>query len=479
MALRALILRKKIDDLNRKLQDNITAADELKKREADLSQAIEEAETEDDQKFVSDAVSKYEKDKDENKKENQSLLSAIQETENELAEIEKAETAARSDETKKQDAAERKQTKMIYTNEQFFGMSEERKNAFFADEQVRGFLDSVREVGRQEGRQTRTITGLDTVIPEVMVPLIRTKTEEFSKLLKYTTFKAIKGKARTSIAGAIPEAAWTEMYTGVTQNLDMAFYADKFDGYKVSGYIAISNDYLYDSDIALAAEIINAVAAAIGKAIDKAIVYGADGSMPYGVVPSLLATTAPSNHPTNGRTWADYHSTHINTITSANASGIKLFQNIVLNTAVIRNDYSDANLIWIMNDATKMKILSESLGVNSGAAIVAGMGEKMPVVGGDIVTLEFIPDDTVVYGYFGNYMLVQREGVEIAQSQDVRFLDDESVFRGTARYDGKPVIREAFGVIGIGKAPVTTSPQFAGEQTSTPAGGSGSGNGQS
>ena len=128
--------------------------------------------------------------------------------------------------------------------------------------------------------------------------------------------------------------------------------------------------------------------------------------MPYGVVPSLLATTAPSNHPAGGREWADYHSTHINTITSANATGVKLFQNIVLNTGVIRNDYSDANLVWVMNNATKMKILAESIGVNSGAAIVAGMGDKMPVVGGDIVTLEFIPDDTVIYGYFGNNNLV-------------------------------------------------------------------------
>ena len=472
MALRALILRKKIDDLNRKLQDNIAAADELKQREADLSQAIEEAETEDDQKFVSDAVTKYEEDKDENEKENQSLLSAIQETENELAEIEKAETAARSDENKKQDAVERKQTKMIYTNEQFFGMSEERKNAFFADEQVRGFLDAMRDIGsKKDQKQVRTVTGLDTLIPDVMIPLIRTKTEEFSKLLKYTNFKAIKGKSRTKIAGVIPEAAWTEMYTGVTQNLDMAFYADKFDGYKVDGYIAISNDYLADSDIALATEIINAIAGAIGKAIDKAIIYGADGEMPYGVVTSLLATTAPSNHPSNGRQWADYHSTHINTITSANATGVKLFQNIVLNTGVIRNDYSDANLVWVMNNATKMKILAESIGVNSGAAIVAGMGDKMPVVGGDIVTLEFIPDDTVIYGYFGNYMLVQREGVELAQSTDYHFLEDETVFRGTARYDGKPVIREAFGVIGIGKAPVTTAPAFAGQD----AGGNGEG----
>ena len=49
------------------------------------------------------------------------------------------------------------------------------------------------------------------------------------------------------------------------------------------------------------------------------------------------------------------------------------------------------------------------------------------------------------------------------QSEHVRFLEDQTIFKGTARYDGKPAIREAFAVIGIGGAPNTESPKFAGE----------------
>lgn len=475
MALRALMLKKKLDDLHARLDAAKEQAEALKKREADLETAINEAETEEEQQTVSDAVKEFEDDKKENEQEEQSLLSAIEETEAELAEIEKNETESRNSDPQEQaeKQPERRNKVMPYQHESFFGMPEERKAAFFANEEVRTFLADVRETG---GKQKRAISGVELLIPDVMLPLIRQKAEEFSKLLKYVNFRAVKGKARITIAGATPEAAWTEMYTGVSEELALAFCADKFDGYKVSGYVAISNDYLVDSDIALATEIINAVSAAIGKALDKAILYGADGEMAYGVVPSLLATTAPSNHPTSGgRTWEDFHSSHVVTITSANATGVKLFQNIVLNTALIRNDYSDGGLVWVMNSATKTKILAESVGVNSGAAVVAGMGNTMPVVGGDIVTLEYIPDSTVIFGYFNNYMLVQREGVELAQSTDVRFLEDETVYRGTARYDGKPIIREAFAVLGVGKAPTTTSPEFAGESSETEGDSEGSG----
>ena len=69
----------------------------------------------------------------------------------------------------------------------------------------------------------------------------------------------------------------------------------------------------------------------------------------------------------------------------------------------------------------------------------------------------------LIFGYFKNYVLAERAGTKLGQSEHVRFIEDQTVFRGTARYDGKPAIREAFAVYGIGKAPVTTAPKFAGE----------------
>ena len=70
----------------------------------------------------------------------------------------------------------------------------------------------------------------------------------------------------------------------------------------------------------------------------------------------------------------------------------------------------------------------------------------------------------VLGGYFGAYVLAERAGTKLGQSEHVKFIEDNTVFKGTARYDGKPVIREAFAIFGLGKAPDTTSPKFAGEE---------------
>lgn len=73
----------------------------------------------------------------------------------------------------------------------------------------------------------------------------------------------------------------------------------------------------------------------------------------------------------------------------------------------------------------------------------------MPVIGGDIEVLSFIPDNVIIGGYFDLYLLAERAGEKFAQSEHVRFIQDQTVLKGTARYDGKPVIAEAFVAIGI------------------------------
>ena len=66
-----------------------------------------------------------------------------------------------------------------------------------------------------------------------------------------------------------------------------------------------------------------------------------------------------------------------------------------------------------MNSTTYTKLLANSLGVNSAAAIAAGMNKSMPVIGGAIEELEFIPDDVIVGGYGDLYRLVEREGAHV------------------------------------------------------------------
>lgn len=136
---------------------------------------------------------------------------------------------------------------------------------------------------------------------------------------------------------------------------------------------------------------------------------------------------------------------------------MNLFKEIVTNTGVIENDYSESGLVWLMNKKTHMKLMVQSMDKNMNAAIVAGIGTQMPIVGGEIIELNFIPDDNIAFGYLDMYLLAERAGTTLGQSEHVRFLEDQTVFKGTARYDGMPVIAEAFGLMSITvTAPETT-----------------------
>lgn len=451
MALKVLLLRSKSDAKRKELQKLREKDAELQKREKELEDAVNEmtAETsEEDRAEVEKQVEDFEKEKQEHEDLRKSLEAEIEEIENEIKEDEQRQGKIGTKKEYKEQVVENR------TN--FFGMSIQERNAFFADEGMKTFLQNVRSCIREQ----RALTNVGLTIPDIALPLIKQIAEETSKLMKYVTKRPVSGTSRQNIMGEIPEAYWDEM-CATLKELDLAFYNMEMDGYKVSGYFAVCNAILEDNDVNLASELINAIGKAIGKAIDKAILYGKGVKMPMGIVTSLVTKAAPSDYPSTGRNWNDLSTKNV--LTGKTASGVALFQDIVMNTGTIDNDYDTGTIVWVMNKKTHTKLIAESMGVNSAAAIVAGTGNTMPVIGGDIVELKYIPDDTIIFGYFKNYVLAERAGTKLGQSEHVRFIEDQTVFRGTARYDGKPAIREAFAVYGIGKAPVTTAPKFAGE----------------
>lgn len=454
MALKVLLLRNKLDSNKKKLEELRSKDPDFEKREAELEAAINEMTeetSEEDKKVIEENIDSFNTEKEDHEKEKSGLEEEIKRIENEIEEEERKQSQIikKPEERKEIIPAMENRTK-------FFGMSIQERDAFFVREDVKNFLSEVRTCMKEK----RALTNVGLTIPEVALPMIRQVTSDYSKLVKYVTVRPVSGTSRQNIMGEIPEAYWDEMCAAIKE-LDLAFYNTEMDGYKVSGYFEVCNATLEDSDINLAMELLTAIGKAIGKALDKAIVYGKGVKMPMGVVTSLLRTTAPDGYPTTGRSWEDLTTTNI--ITGTQTSGNKLFAEIVRASGAVQNDYESKNLIWIMNRKTKTTLVAESIGANANATIVAGMANEMPIVGGNFVELEFVPDDTIIFGFFGSYVLAERAGTKLAQSEHVKFIDDNTVFKGTARYDGKPVIREAFAMFGVGKAPNTTSPLFAGE----------------
>lgn len=459
MALRKLLLRNKLDTKKKSLDGLREKDTEFEKREKELEDAINEMNentSEEDRKAVEKEAEDFQKEKEDHESEKKKLEEEIADIEEDLKKEEEKTPAAPEPEGEEK-KKERGRKNNMAVRDRFFGMSKQERTAFFADEEVKTFLTEVRTCIKEK----RAIANAGLIIPDVMLPLIKQVIEQNSKLMKYVNNRHVSGTSRQNIMGAIPEAYWDEMYAPIKE-LDLEFFNMEMDGYKTSGYFSVANAILEDNDIALAEELINAIGTAIAKAIDKAILYGKNVKMPMGIVTSIMTAAVPEEYPKKSRTWEDLSETHV--ITGSAASGVKLFQDIVKASGIVDNDYDTGALVWIMNKTTHTKLLAEAIGVNSAAAIVAGGAQAtMPVVGGDIVELKYIPDDTIIFGYFSNYALAERGGTKIEQSEHVKFLEDQTVFRGTARYDGDLIIREAFAIYGIGKAPITTAPKFAGE----------------
>lgn len=354
----------------------------------------------------------------------------------------------------------------MFTRSNFFTrMSAQEREAFVAREDVQNYLSEVRAAIKEK----RAITNVGLTIPEVMLGLLRENIEGYSKLYKHVTVRRITGEGRMVIMGAIPEAVWTECCANLNE-LSLGFNDVEVDCYKVAGYFKICNATLEDSDLNLTAELLNVIGEAIGYALDKAILYGRNASgtqkMPQGIVSRLVQTAAPSGYPSTARTWVDLHTSNIQTIANT-VTGIALFQKILLASAVAKAKYARNGMVWVMNETTKLKIMAEAMSVNAAGAVVSGLGNTMPVVGGVIETLEFIPDNVIIFGYFELYLLVERKGEQFASSEHVFFLADQTVMKGTARYDGVPVIAEAFGAVGIGGTTPNATMTFASDTANT------------
>ena len=449
MALKALMLRRSIDKKKAELEELRNKDADFATREAELEESIGEAETAEQEAAVSEAVDQYEADKAAHEEEKAKLTAEIEELERDLTKEE--ENAPKPEDHQNEERTDCS----MNTRTKFFGMTVQERSAFFARSDVKDFIQRVRDLGHQK----RAITGSDLLIPEIVLGLIRENIQNYSKLYKHVNVRSVPGKARQTIMGTIPEAVWTEM-CGKLNELGLTFNAVEVDGYKVGGYIAVCNALLEDSDISLGTEIISAIGQGIGYALDKAILYGTGTKMPLGIVTRLAQTTKPTGYPTNAPAWVDLHTSNLLAITGKTDAA--LFKALVEASGAAKGKYSSGAKFWAMNEATYTKLVSNAVSINAAGAIVTGMNKTFPVIGGDIEVLDFIPNDVVIGGYGDLYLLAERAGATMSQSEHYRFVEDQTVFKGTARYDGMPVIANGFVAIGIGgTAPTASAVTFA------------------
>lgn len=470
MALRALMLRRSIDNKKKELEQLRGKEAAFKKRETELEAAIAEvteATDEEQQKAVEEEVAKYEAEKSAFDKAKDECAAAIDRLEEELKGIEEAAPAEEppTEETMIIEETERsKRNRMININiralprEQraFDALPMQTRQEIVARQDVKNFLKELRAM---KGGAQRAVSGADLTIPIVFLDLISENMFRYSKLLNRIRVRNVRGEARQTIAGTVPEAVWTEMCAAINE-LEFVFNQITVDGYKVAGFVPVCNSILEDNDINLASWIVEMLSESIGLAEDKAILYGTGIKMPMGIVSRLAQTAKPSDYPANAPAWVDLHTTNIQKIDST-LTGAAFWAALTVATGNAYSLYARGEKFWAMNSKTYNLLKSKVITFTATGDIAAGVFATLPIITGDIDILEFIPDGDIIGGYGDLYLWVNRGEIQIDADRSVQFIQDNTVFRGKARADGTPVIPQSFVALNINGSDVTTSMTFA------------------
>ncbi len=464
-------LRQKIEKLKKELETLRAKDAEFEKRENELKDAIEEAaaaegdDATEKQGIIDEEVEKFDTEKKEHEEAKNKLEDEIAGMEEQLKAEEAAQDTTPAAEPAPVEGTEENRGGIHIMTTRAKMFSEKIRSALFNErgeainDQVKNWLGEVRACIKEK----RELTNVGLTIPEVFLGILKENMVNYSKLYKYLDVRSLGGNGRLIVQGKIAEAIWTECCANINE-LSLAFNQVEVNCFKIAGFYQVCNATLEDSDIDLSATILEAIGQSIGLGVDKAVLYGRNTNktqkMPLGVVTRLAQQSEPADYPATARPWEDLHTSNIISL-AAGLTGAGLFKQILLASGAMKGDYARGPKVWIMNEKTHTKLMAETVINTADGQFVASAAGTMPAVGGNIEVLNFIPDNTIIAGYFDLYLLAERAGQKFAQSEHVKFLEDATVFKGTARYDGQPTIAEAFIAIGLENTTPSATMAFA------------------
>lgn len=412
--LKQLMLSKKIEQRKASLAELQEQEESLKTREAELTSALEEAQTDEEVNAVEEEVTKLETDKQELDEKKSQLESEIAELEGELEQLNSKEP--------KND----KRSDMVMNKIQARELL--KTGEYFERQDVKDFYDKFKNL--------RAVTGGELTIPDIVVNRIMDIMGDFTTLYPLVDKIQVKGTTRILVDTDTTPATWVEQATAIPTGDVGTITAIDFDGFKVGKVTFVDNYLLQDSIVNLDAYVTKKIARAIAKALDKAIVKGegAVNKQPTGIIPELPESNKVS--------------------VEADANLIK---NLVKQIGLIdTGEDSVGEIVAVMNRKTYYnRLLEFSIQVDSSGNVVGKLPNlKTPdLLGLRVVFNNNIDEDTVLFGEFQQYTLVERENITIDSSEHVKFVEDQMAFRGKGRFDGKPVKPEAFVLVTITETP--------------------------
>lgn len=418
MALKQIMLAKKIQQRKAALEALTEEENQLNTRSAEVEKAIDEAQTDEETKAVEEEVDQLDADKAAFDEKKSGLEGEIAGLEKELDELNSKEPPknARGKTRGKGEAAEEMNR---------FQVRELLKTGeYYKRQEVRDFYEKFKHL--------RAVTNGDILIPEVIVNRIMDILGDFTTLYPLVDKIQVKGTTRIIVDTDTTAATWIEQ-GGAIPTGDVGTPAEiDFDGFKVGKVTFVDNYLLQDSIINLDTYVTKKIARAIALALDLAIVKGTGSAnkQPTGIISKVPAGN------------------QVTVLADA-----KLLVNLVKKIGLIDTGLdSVGEIVAVMKRSTYYnRLLEYSINVNSAGEVVG----KLPnlrnpdLVGLRVVFNNNLDEDEVLFGDFSKYTLVERESISIDSSDQVNFVQDQTAFRGKGRFDGKPVKPEAFALVTI------------------------------
>ncbi len=481
MALKQLLVAQKLKDLRAKKDElaQAIAATEAKRAawreresraEAALAEMTDETTAEERAAFDAECAEIEEEDKAITAEEEANSTRAAElEEKISAAEAEEKELKDKAQAAREQKPAEKPAENntrggvemMNYTDERARRTAEIRE--ICKNDEVRNFLGVIKE--------KRAVAGAAYTIPKVMLPLVVEAISRNSKLLKHVNYDDISGEGLVNVLAAAPEAVWTAT-TGKINEVTLTVNQIQTAGSKLGAFVPVPNPYLEDSAEDLAGIVIDQLGQGNGYALDKGILYGTGSNMPVGIATRLAATAAPAWWQASMPTFTDLHASHIGKLSAASVKGAALYQEAVgiLGTAEQKH-LGKGGLFWAMSQATYMKLKQELISINAVGALVTGADMIMPVLGGAVELLDFVPANNIIGGWGQDYKLIRRRGIQIAASEHAQFVEDNTLYKCTSRWDGMPIAGEAFAIFSLTTTAAATTVTFATDTANQVSGG--------
>lgn len=466
--IRARVLAKEIKTQRDELAALEAKDADFRAQEDELLADVDAAQTKEEREAVEAAADEYDNALADHNAAKAKLTESIAALEKELDELEKPMPAPAKAGAEKHN--ERMNTSMISlpTNIRTLAagirvldvLPQASQQAIMADPETTQFLANVRDLAK---KAQASVTGADVGIPTNILPLLTENRYRYSKLYNRVMVRTVRGEAHQPIAGLAPEAIYMDCCDQLNE-LNFQYSMVPVTCRMLGGFVMVCNSLLQETDFDLLADLIEMMSQSLGYAKDKGILYGKGGTygMPLGIVTRLAQQSKPDNYPPNAPAWVDLHESHILTIDGNSLDGAAFWAALRIAGGNTFSSYARGEVSWVMNSKTYAFLESKAIATTAGGQWVALIGGRLPIVSGQIDVLEFLPDGDIIGGYWQLYLLAQHETTVLGTDRTGATLriKNATLIYAYERFDGTPLIPEAFVAMNIMGNAVTTAMEF-------------------